>query len=251
LSGSVKIKAAVRVANHIVGAVETPAHVVVYQAFHSAIRTHAGDAPVVALAHDQTALQVKGRAVSADRGPDNFGGFPRCHAKQLVLTDIDKIPVAVGVPQRPFRENKAGGETLGLCGLKNVGQIVGCRHHALLALRDFEGRNATSSSLRQVGRDYRAARAGDLTMDRGSMARWFLASCDGSALPSESRASSRHGGPVGMIRQPRPLACKVIQSKGADHNVRCSGSPLVYRGGHHPPRRPPAVAYAHAWEGDR
>jgi hypothetical protein len=44
------------VANYIVGAIETPAFVVVYQGFRLAIGADARDAPVVAFAHVQAAL---------------------------------------------------------------------------------------------------------------------------------------------------------------------------------------------------
>ena len=50
----------------------------------------------------------------------------------LVLADIDEIPVTLRMPQRPFGEDEAGGEALGFGGVEHVGQRVGCGHGALL-----------------------------------------------------------------------------------------------------------------------
>jgi hypothetical protein len=64
------------VSNNIVGPIETPALVIVHQGFHLAICGHAREAPVIAFAHDQTALQIERRTVPADRGPDELWCFP-------------------------------------------------------------------------------------------------------------------------------------------------------------------------------
>src|SRR6516164_3376632 len=65
-----EVEAAVRVADHVVWSIDAPAFVVVDQGFHRAVRAHPGNAPVISFADDQTALQVEGRAVSANGGPD-------------------------------------------------------------------------------------------------------------------------------------------------------------------------------------
>jgi hypothetical protein len=69
--------AAIRVANNIVGSIETPALVIVHQGFLFAICSHAREAAVIAFAHNQAALQIESRTVPADRGPDEFWCFPR------------------------------------------------------------------------------------------------------------------------------------------------------------------------------
>ena len=123
-----EVETAVRVADHIVGAVEAPALVVVDQRLDFAVRVHARDAPVVALAHDQPALQIERGAVAADGGAHQLRLLARRHAKQLVLANIDEIPETVRMPQRSFGKNKAGGKAFGFGGLENVGQVVGCGH---------------------------------------------------------------------------------------------------------------------------
>jgi hypothetical protein len=121
------------VANHIVGAVETPASVVVHQRFYFAVRIHPCETPVIALAHDEAALQVEGRAVATDGVPDDFWLFSRGQAKELVLADIDEVPIARRMPGWAFSKDKSGGEALRVSGFKHVGQIIGCGHGALLA----------------------------------------------------------------------------------------------------------------------
>jgi hypothetical protein len=78
---------------------------------------------------DQAALEVEGRAVAAEGiAPHDFRRLAGRHAQELVLANVDEIPEALRMPQRAFREDKAGGEPLGLGGLEHVGQIVGCGH---------------------------------------------------------------------------------------------------------------------------
>ena len=89
-------------------------------------------ASVIALAHDQAALQVEGCTIAADGVPDHFRLFARREAKQLVLPDVDEIPIALRVPERTLGKNKTGGEVLGFRGFKHVRQIVVCGHDALL-----------------------------------------------------------------------------------------------------------------------
>jgi hypothetical protein len=48
-------------------------------------------ASVIALAHDQAALQVEGCTIAADGVPDHFRLFARREAKQLVLPDVGEI----------------------------------------------------------------------------------------------------------------------------------------------------------------
>src|SRR5262249_40945504 len=98
------------------------------QRFHFAVRTHAGQAPVIALAHDQTALQVEGSPVPADGVPDEFRRLSGRHAKQFVLAEIDKIPIACRMPGWAFSEGKARSRTLCFGGLEHFGQIIGCGH---------------------------------------------------------------------------------------------------------------------------
>src|SRR5881394_3228068 len=100
-------------ADHVVGAGEATTFVLVDQRFHLAVSAHARDEPAVAFAQDQSALQVEGRAVAAERVvPYHLRWLPRRHAEQFVLADIDEVPIAVGMPQGAFGEDEAGGETL-------------------------------------------------------------------------------------------------------------------------------------------
>src|SRR5207249_10668656 len=62
-----EIQAPVRVADHIVGPVETPAAVIVDEGLDLAVSTHPRQPAVIPFADDQTALQVEGRAIAADR----------------------------------------------------------------------------------------------------------------------------------------------------------------------------------------
>jgi len=80
-------------------------------------------------------LQVEGRAVAPEGiAPYHLWRFARRHAEQLVLTNVDEIPVAVGMPQRTLGEDKAGGGARGFSGFKHFWQIVRCWHDALLSL---------------------------------------------------------------------------------------------------------------------
>ena len=58
-------------------------------------------ASVIALAHDQAALQVEGCTIAADGVPDHFRLFARREAKQLVLPDVDEIPIALRCQSGP------------------------------------------------------------------------------------------------------------------------------------------------------
>ena len=84
-------------ANYIVGAIEMPAFVIVYQGFHLATCAHAREAPVVPLAHDQAALQVECRTVSPDGVPDEFWRLSGRQLKKLVLAKIHEMPIPVGM----------------------------------------------------------------------------------------------------------------------------------------------------------
>jgi len=53
---------------------------------------------VVSFADDHAALQVEGRAVTADGGPDELRLLAGRKAQQLIAAKIDKIPVAVRMP---------------------------------------------------------------------------------------------------------------------------------------------------------
>ena len=106
--------------DHIVRAVETPAPVVVDQRLDFAVGGHARQAAVIALADDQAALQVEGRAVAADCRPDQLRLLAGDQAMQVVAAQIDKIPEPVGMPERTFGKDKAGRETLGLGGFEHV-----------------------------------------------------------------------------------------------------------------------------------
>lgn len=73
-------------------------------------------------------MKVEGRAVAADRGPDELRLFAGRKAQQLIAAKIDKIPVAARMPQWPFGKNETGGEALGLGGFEHFGQIIGGGH---------------------------------------------------------------------------------------------------------------------------
>jgi hypothetical protein len=85
-------------------------------------------APIVSFADDQAALQVEGRAVAADGGPDELRLLAGCKAQQLIAAKIDEIPVAVRMPQRAFGEDEAGGKALGFSGFEHLGQVIGDGH---------------------------------------------------------------------------------------------------------------------------
>jgi hypothetical protein len=102
--------------------------VVVDKGLDLAVRTHACQPPVVSFADDQAALQVEGRAVAADGGPDELRLLAWCQAQQLIAAKIDEIPVAVRMPQRAFGKDEAGGEALGFSGFEHFGQVIGVRH---------------------------------------------------------------------------------------------------------------------------
>jgi len=40
---------------------------------------------------------------------------------EVIAAKIDKIPKPVGVPERAFGEDKAGGEAIGLSGFEHLG----------------------------------------------------------------------------------------------------------------------------------
>jgi hypothetical protein len=119
-----EIQTPVRVTDHVVRPVEAPASVVVDKRFDLTVRSHARQAPVVSFAEDQAALQVEGRAVAANGGPDELRLLAGCQAQQLIAAKIDEIPVAVRMPQRAFGKDEAGGEALGFCGFEHFGQVI-------------------------------------------------------------------------------------------------------------------------------
>ena len=120
-------------ANNIVGPIETPTLVIVHQGFHLAICSHTREAPVIAFAHDQTALQIERRTVSPDRDPNEIWCFPWGQRKKLVLTQINKIPITIGMPCWPFSEDETGREPLRFGGFKHFGQIIGAGHGVILS----------------------------------------------------------------------------------------------------------------------
>src|SRR5262249_55858563 len=90
------------------------------------VRPHTAHESTIAFAQNEAPLKIEGRAVAALRvAPDHLGPLVRCHAKQFVLSDVDEVPVAVGVPQRTLSEDEAGGKALGLGGFQHVRQVVG------------------------------------------------------------------------------------------------------------------------------
>src|SRR5205085_7885795 len=115
------------------GSVEASTLVIVDQRVDLAVRAHSGEAPVVSFAEDQPAAQVEGRAIAADRRPDKLRLFAGRQPEQLVPTKIDKKPVAVGMPQRAFGKDEAGGEAFGFSSFEHVGQIIGRLHGYSLA----------------------------------------------------------------------------------------------------------------------
>src|SRR5580693_3802713 len=123
-----EIQTPVRVTDHIVRPVEAPAFVVVDKRLDLAVRAHARQAPIVSFADDQAALQVEGRAVAADGGPDELRLLAGCKAQQLIAAKIDEIPVAVRMPQRAFGEDEAGGKVLRFSGFEHLGQVIGDGH---------------------------------------------------------------------------------------------------------------------------
>src|SRR5947207_15319208 len=72
--------------------------------------------------------QAEGRTVAADSGPDELRLLAGCKPQQLIAAEIDEIPVAVRMPERPFGENEAGGEALGFSGLEHSRQVIGDGH---------------------------------------------------------------------------------------------------------------------------
>src|SRR5262249_44944620 len=93
-----EIEAAVRMADDVVRPVEAAALIVVDQRLDRAVRPHAGEAAVVALADDQPALQVEGRAVAADRGAHQLDLAAGRQPVQPVAAQIDEVPEPVWVP---------------------------------------------------------------------------------------------------------------------------------------------------------
>ena len=77
-------------AEHIVRPVEPPTLVVIDQGLDVIVRSHARQSAAISLTEDQSALQVEGRAVAADCGPDQLGFFAWYQTKQLVAAKIDK-----------------------------------------------------------------------------------------------------------------------------------------------------------------
>jgi hypothetical protein len=60
------------------------------------------------------------------------GSFPGVKAKELVLANIDEIPITARMPKRTLGKNESGGEALGFRSFKHVRQIVVRGHDALL-----------------------------------------------------------------------------------------------------------------------
>ena len=114
--------------DHVVRPVEAPASVVVDKRLDLAVRARARQAPVVSFADDQAALQVEGRAIAPDSGPDKLRLPAGCQAQQLIAAKIDEIPVAVRMPQRALGKDEARGEALGFSGFEHFGQVIGDRH---------------------------------------------------------------------------------------------------------------------------
>src|SRR5947207_1032605 len=115
-------------ADHVIRPVEASALVVVDQRLDLAVRAHPGQAAVVSFADDQPPLQVEGRAVAPNRCPDEFRLSAGNQPMQMVAVKIDKIPIAVRVPERSFREDETCGQTLGIGGFENLGQVIVYRH---------------------------------------------------------------------------------------------------------------------------
>jgi hypothetical protein len=77
---------------------------------------------------DHVGRSVEARALAADRCPDQLRLGAGRQAKQLVPARMDKIPVAVQMPQRAIGKDEAGGEALGFGGFEHLGQVIGGRH---------------------------------------------------------------------------------------------------------------------------
>ena len=123
-----EINAAVRMTDHVIGPVETPAAVVVDQRLDLAVRAHSRESAIIAFTDDEPALQIERRAVAADRGADQFRLFAGYQPVEVIAAQIDEVPKPVGVPERAFGENKAGSKANGLRGFEHVGQLIGGRH---------------------------------------------------------------------------------------------------------------------------
>src|SRR3984893_2815647 len=147
-----EVEAAIRVTNNIVGTSETPALVIVHQGFQLAICSHTREAPVIAFAHDQTALQIERRTVPPDRDPDEIWCFPWGQPKKLVLTQINKIPITIRMPCWPFSEDETGREPRRFGRFKHFGQMLGAGHDVILSRRNSieEPVNLPLSSRRHV-----------------------------------------------------------------------------------------------------
>ena len=125
-----KVDAAVAATDDVVGAVEALAVPSISHHVDGAVRLHARDAPVVALAHEQATLKVQGHAIGAAAGLANDVGRPASGGHSMdhggLAPQIYEQPVAVGVPQRPLSEHEIGGELLGfLVGFHDTWQIFG------------------------------------------------------------------------------------------------------------------------------
>jgi len=110
-----EVDAAVGAGYQVVGAVQPLAIAGFGQGCHRAVRFLAGDSPSVTLAHNQPALQVEGQPI----GPVRV--LPEClefaaggDAEHQASADIHEQPMAVGMPNRSFREHEISGQALGL-----------------------------------------------------------------------------------------------------------------------------------------
>src|ERR1043166_1424907 len=80
---------------------------------------------IAALAEDEPALRVEGRAVAlAGVFAEQFGRAARPDAVEFARPHIDEIIEAVGMPERAFGKDKTGPEALGLWLIDNLRQPV-------------------------------------------------------------------------------------------------------------------------------
>ncbi|MNC84661.1 hypothetical protein D3C83_02200 [compost metagenome] len=108
-----EIKAAVRAAHHVVGAIEAPALVAFGDGLDPAVGIHARDLAAVALAQDQVALEIEGRAVAAGGFPHDFRLLAGRDPVEPVGADVHEVIKPVGMPQRALGKDEAGREALG------------------------------------------------------------------------------------------------------------------------------------------
>src|SRR5205823_12071268 len=93
-----KKEAATRATHHIVGTVETAAHVALGNGLDFAVGVKTRDAPPSAFAVDQTPLKVERRAVAFLGSSDELRPLTRRDAIELARAKIEEVIETIGMP---------------------------------------------------------------------------------------------------------------------------------------------------------